>query len=81
MPDNSIDQSDALPSDTAENAVDNASSGNHHDGPTHVAEDATAPKTPEQIPVAQRPTEVGGQKGLEPTRYGDWEKRGRCTDF
>ncbi|MFL2782316.1 MAG: DUF1674 domain-containing protein [Rhodospirillales bacterium] len=21
------------------------------------------------------------QKGLEPTRYGDWEKNGRCSDF
>eukprot|EP00350_Pseudokeronopsis_sp_OXSARD2_P000124 CAMPEP_0170556752 /NCGR_PEP_ID=MMETSP0211-20121228/18492_1 /TAXON_ID=311385 /ORGANISM="Pseudokeronopsis sp., Strain OXSARD2" /LENGTH=42 /DNA_ID= /DNA_START= /DNA_END= /DNA_ORIENTATION= len=20
-------------------------------------------------------------KGLEPTRYGDWERKGRCTDF
>ena len=27
------------------------------------------------------PPEVGGQKGPEPTRYGDWEKGGRCTDF
>ncbi len=25
--------------------------------------------------------EYGGPKGLEPTRYGDWEKNGRCTDF
>ncbi len=25
--------------------------------------------------------EIGGQKGLEPTRFGDWEKNGRCTDF
>ncbi|MFZ4761418.1 MAG: DUF1674 domain-containing protein [Alphaproteobacteria bacterium] len=25
--------------------------------------------------------EKGGQQGLEPTRYGDWEKNGRCTDF
>ena len=25
--------------------------------------------------------EVGGSKGPEPTRYGDWEKNGRCTDF
>ena len=29
----------------------------------------------------QKPVEVGGQKGPEPTRYGDWEKAGRCTDF
>ena len=25
--------------------------------------------------------EIGGFKGPEPTRYGDWEKNGRCTDF
>ncbi len=25
--------------------------------------------------------EIGGPKGPEPTRYGDWEKRGRCIDF
>ena len=28
-----------------------------------------------------KPVEVGGPKGPEPTRYGDWEKAGRCTDF
>lgn len=25
--------------------------------------------------------EIGGAKGLEPTRYGDWEAKGRCYDF
>lgn len=25
--------------------------------------------------------EHGGPKGPEPTRYGDWEKNGRCIDF
>lgn len=30
---------------------------------------------------ASHPKEHGGPKGLEPTRYGDWERRGRCTDF
>jgi hypothetical protein len=25
--------------------------------------------------------EHGGQEGPDPTRYGDWEKGGRCTDF
>lgn len=29
----------------------------------------------------QRPVEIGGPKGPEPTRYGDWERRGRCIDF
>ena len=26
-------------------------------------------------------TETGGPKGPEPTRYGDWEQKGRCTNF
>jgi hypothetical protein len=30
----------------------------------------------------ERPKELGGRRnGLEPTRYGDWEKDGRCIDF
>jgi hypothetical protein len=29
----------------------------------------------------QQPKEIGGPKGPEPTRYGDWEKNGRCIDF
>lgn len=28
-----------------------------------------------------RPKEIGGRKGPDPTRYGDWEKAGRCIDF
>ncbi len=30
---------------------------------------------------AERPREIGGRGGLDPTRYGDWEKNGRCIDF
>ncbi|MCC7330380.1 MAG: DUF1674 domain-containing protein [Gammaproteobacteria bacterium] len=30
---------------------------------------------------ASRPAELGGPAGPEPTRYGDWEKNGRCIDF
>lgn len=25
--------------------------------------------------------EIGGPRGPEPTRYGDWERKGRCIDF
>jgi hypothetical protein len=39
---------------------------------------ATADDSPEQPPL---PTEIGGRKGPEPVRYGDWEKNGRCIDF
>ncbi|MCH8071152.1 MAG: DUF1674 domain-containing protein [Proteobacteria bacterium] len=28
-----------------------------------------------------REKEIGGRGGLDPTRYGDWEKAGRCIDF
>lgn len=28
-----------------------------------------------------KPKEIGGPKGLEPTRFGDWERDGRCVDF
>lgn len=36
---------------------------------------------PEAQQPPQRPKEYGGPKGPEPTRYGDWEKAGRCIDF
>lgn len=32
-------------------------------------------------PSAPRPKELGGQPGPEPTRYGDWEKKGLISDF
>ena len=38
-----------------------------------------APAAPEGPSIA--PREVGGPKGPEPTRYGDWEFKGRCIDF
>jgi hypothetical protein len=39
---------------------------------------ASTQPTPAQPP---KPREIGGPKGPEPTRYGDWEVNGRCTDF
>jgi len=29
----------------------------------------------------QKKKELGGPEGLEPTRYGDWERKGICYDF
>ena len=29
----------------------------------------------------KKPKELGGPKGLEPTRYGDWERKGICYHF
>ncbi|MDE2515580.1 MAG: DUF1674 domain-containing protein [Rhodospirillales bacterium] len=36
---------------------------------------------PAEAPPPARPREIGGPKGPEPTRYGDWERNGRCSDF
>jgi len=43
---------------------------------------AEAPPEPEpgQEP-AKPPKEIGGPPGPEPTRYGDWQYKGRVTDF
>ena len=41
---------------------------------------ATVP-TPEPAAVVPMAKEIGGREGLDPTRYGDWEKNGRCIDF
>lgn len=39
------------------------------------------PKPAADPSAVDRPVEIGGPQGPEPTRYGDWEKRGRCIDF
>jgi hypothetical protein len=46
----------------------------------------TAPAPEPAAPVAAGAAaaavrEIGGPAGAEPTRYGDWEKNGRCIDF
>ena len=43
-----------------------------------AAPPAKAPKPAQAQPA---PKEIGGRKGPDPTRYGDWEKKGRCIDF
>ena len=45
------------------------------------------PEAPEQASAPRQGrakvtvAEIGGPKGPEPTRYGDWERNGRCSDF
>jgi len=57
------------------------------DSGTDPAEDSATPQShPEDAPAtpadaADPAVEHGGPKGLEPTRYGDWERKGRCIDF
>jgi hypothetical protein len=54
--------------------------------------DRKSPPPPSSLPVADPAApvaaaaaaavrEIGGPPGAEPTRFGDWEKNGRCIDF
>jgi hypothetical protein len=42
---------------------------------------AAAPGAAAPTTAKLKPREVGGREGPEPTRYGDWELKGRCIDF
>ena len=44
--------------------------------PNNVKSNA-APKPPNE----DKAGEIGGYDGPEPTRFGDWQHNGRCTDF
>ncbi len=46
-----------------------------------VAEEAGRKARAKTDARGEKPKETGGPEGLEPTRYGDWEKAGRCSDF
>ncbi|TLY80001.1 MAG: DUF1674 domain-containing protein [Gammaproteobacteria bacterium] len=43
--------------------------------------DPADPRPHAPSPHEPRPHELGGRAGPEPTRFGDWEKNGRCIDF
>lgn len=47
--------------------------------PDEINLDIQQPDNPDD--KNSRKEEIGGPKGPEPTRYGDWERKGRCIDF
>ena len=49
--------------------------------PDTEPEDPAKPKATEVVEETAVPKEYGGRGGLDPVRYGDWEKNGRCIDF
>jgi len=55
---------------------DRKTPSSHADAPSPPPPQATA-----GAPQPARAREVGGRDGPEPTRFGDWEKDGRCIDF
>jgi hypothetical protein len=60
----------------AETSISAHSTPNTSPGPSDPSAGRTVPALP-----AAHPREIGGPPGPEPTRYGDWEKKGRCIDF
>ena len=39
------------------------------------------PAKSEKPGTVGKAAEIGGPSGPEPTRYGDWERKGICVDF
>lgn len=48
---------------------------------TPDAKTQSRPAAPPDQAAAPPSPEVGGPRGPEPTRYNDWEQKGRCSDF
>lgn len=44
-------------------------------------EQRAKPKTASALRSVEPPEEIGGPEGPNPTRFGDWERKGRCIDF
>ena len=54
---------------------------NNNDKEKKPDAESASEKTPQPVLKDDGAKETGGPKGLEPTRYGDWERKGRCVDF
>ena len=61
------------PRRTATSGAAASSSDAEHDSLSSTPSDDPAP--------ASETREIGGRDGPDPTRFGDWEKNGRCIDF
>lgn len=51
------------------------------DGQTSAKPEVKKTDGAEPTPKPESDGETGGPKGPEPTRFGDWEQKGRCSDF
>jgi hypothetical protein len=60
---------------------DNEQMTDHAEAPERTEVEQRPPALTPHRGVVPMPTEIGGPKGPEPTRYGDWERNGRCIDF
>ena len=60
-----------------QHSADRKAAGGDEDRHHTAGDDAGKPQGDDASP----PAEIGGRPGPDPTRYGDWEKNGRCIDF
>ena len=65
--------------DTTESTDNGASQAVPSDVSTDISLDNS--NAEEATAGTSREKEMGGRAGPDPTRYGDWEKAGRCIDF
>ena len=62
--------------DTDKTSGDTGADGKAGDNAADAAKDTIT-----RTDGSDMPREINGPKGPEPTRYGDWEQKGRCSDF
>ena len=65
--------------DTDKTSGDTGADGKAGDNAADAAD--AAKDTTTRTDGSDMPREINGPKGPEPTRYGDWEQKGRCSDF
>ena len=50
----------------------------HLDAPAYIS---PSPPVPKPEPLKSTPPPIGEEERLDPTRFGDWEKKGKAIDF
>jgi len=50
----------------------------HLEPPAYLSK---SPPVPDPEPIAEKQPPAGEASRLDPTRYGDWEKKGIAVDF
>ncbi len=64
---------DGGPDDQSDTGPDKGPNGTATEPAESASAEASVPREPAR--------ELGGREGPDPTRFGDWEKAGRCIDF
>lgn len=67
--------------DQHEQTVDEVTNEKIMQAENEALENDLSPEEAEDETTPKKRIEIGGRKGPEPTRYGDWEKDGRISDF